>query len=252
MTLVMENENKECVNRNYSFATKDMLPDLWKDRAKPKAYYFTPLHFSEDTIGYSVLSYGDKVKVFDITYRNWSRYIMNVLEYNRTHRKLYRTSFRDVLTGIYNRRGFDQNLPNIISEVMVRSKKLIIIMADLDNLKAVNDRYGHQEGDNIITVVASAFQSCSKGSEICARIGGDEFLVAGVYDEDEKAAQSYLRSVECYIDNYNEKSNKPYKILISMGACCDYVESYQDIKKMIDRADHEMYINKAKNKRKKK
>ncbi len=249
MMLVIEHENKKCINSDYSFATKDMLPDLWKDRAKPKAYYFTPLHFNEHTIGYSVLSYGDKVKVFDIIYRNWSRYIMNVLEYNRAHRKLYRTSFRDVLTGIYNRRGFDQNLPNIISEVIHRNKKLIIIMADLDNLKAVNDQYGHQEGDNIITVVASAFQSCSRGSEICARVGGDEFLVAGVYDEDENMTQSYLRSVKYYIDNYNEKSKKPYKILISMGACCDYVQSYQDIKKMIDCADHQMYTNKAKNKR---
>lgn len=249
MTLVMANENAQGVNSNFSFSTKDMLPDLWKDRAKPKAYYFTPLHFNEDTIGYSVLSYGDKVKVFDITYRNWSRYIMNVLEFNRAHRKLYRTSFRDVLTGIYNRRGFDQNLPDIVNEAANQGKKLLIIMADLDNLKAINDQYGHLEGDNIITVVAKAFQSCSRGNEIYARVGGDEFLVAGICDE-EDLEENFITSVGYYIDNYNQKSKKPYSIQISMGSYGKYIDDVKDVKAMINRADQAMYMNKAYNKQK--
>jgi len=250
MTMVMECEKTQFKESNYTFSTGDMLPDLWKDREKPKAYYFTPLHFNENTIGYSVLSYGDMIKVFDITYRNWSRYIMNVLEFNRSHRKLYRTSFRDVLTGIYNRRGFDQNLPSIVNEVKSQNKMLQVIMADLDNLKHVNDRYGHQEGDNIITVVANAFQSCSKENEICARIGGDEFLVAGVYD-DNYQVQNFIDAVYHYIDNYNMKSKKPYEIQISMGNCGNYVNDDKDIKEIIDCADHQMYMNKARNKQRK-
>jgi diguanylate cyclase (GGDEF)-like protein len=226
-----------------------MIPDLWKERAKPKAYYFTPIHFNEKTMGYSVLTYGDMVKVFDITYRNWSRYIMNVLEFNRVHRQLYRTSFRDVLTGIYNRRGFDQNLPYVMNEAISQNKQLMIVMADLDNLKAVNDKYGHQEGDNIICVVANAFQSCSGTNEVCARIGGDEFLFVGVNYDEINPAESFRNSVINYINNYNRKSQKPYKIRISMGAYCDYINEEKDIKEMIDFADREMYFNKAKNKK---
>lgn len=248
MMMVLANENTEVVSSTYSFPTKDLLPDLWKERDKPKAYYFTPLHFNDNTLGYSVLSYGDKVKVFDINYRNWSRNIMNVLEYNRVHKKLYRTSFRDVLTGIYNRRGFNQNLPNIINIVKNQKKKLQVIMADLDNLKSINDRYGHQEGDNVITVVANAFQSCSKGNEICARVGGDEFLIVGVKEEND-SADNFISLVKYYIENYNQRSKKPYNIEISMGAISGYIENKDDIKSMIDRADHEMYTNKAMNKR---
>lgn len=250
MQLVLSNENAEFVNSEFSFATRDMLPDLWKDREKPKAYYFTPLHFNEYTIGYSVLTYGDKVKVFDITYRNWSRNIMNALEFNRVHRRLYRSSFRDVLTGIYNRRGLDQNLPKLVHKATNENKKLLVIMADLDNLKAVNDRHGHQEGDNIIIVVANAFQSCSRGNEICARIGGDEFLVVSVNDEDNNQRESYLSSVNYYIEDYNRKSKKPYQIEISIGAFCGFIRDSEDIKIMIDRADQAMYKNKAINKRK--
>ena len=250
MFLALAKENQEFVDSSYVFFTRDMLPDLWKERAKPKAYYFTPLHFNENTFGYAVLTYGDKVKVFDIAYRNWSRNIMNILEYNRVHRRLYRTSFRDVLTGIYNRRGLDQNLPNIVDEAITQNKKLVIIMSDLDNLKAINDEFGHQEGDSIITVVANAFQSCSRGNDICARIGGDEFLVVGLEEED-VAEDSYMNAVLEYIDNYNHKSKKPYRIEISMGSISDYITDAEDIKIMINRADHIMYKNKASNKQKK-
>lgn len=246
MNLVFAYENREFVHSEPSFDTKDMLPDLWKDRAKPKAYYFTPLHFNDNTIGYSVLTYGDKVKTIDITYRNWSRNIMNTLEFNRVHKKLYQASFRDVLTGIYNRSGLDQNIPNIIKEGISQNKRLYVIMADLDNLKAINDGFGHQEGDNVIIIVANAFQSCSRGSDVCARIGGDEFVAVGIDVEDR--AGKFISAVNSYIDNYNLNSNKNYKIEVSMGAFCGYIKEEKDIKKMLDRADHEMYLHKALNK----
>jgi len=252
MTMVMSQEKREYVDSNITFASKDMIPDLWKNREKPKAYYFTPLHFNDHTIGYSVLSYGDKVQAFDITYRNWSRNVMNALEYDMAHRKLYRTSFRDVLTGIYNRNGFNQNLPEIIEEGISQKKRLVVIMADMDNLKTINDYFGHKEGDNIIKVVANAFQSCCKEYDICARIGGDEFIFVGVEDDLVDRARTVMEAIMLYIDNYNIKSKKSYQIYISMGACSELVTNSSDIDGMVDQADHEMYINKAKNKKKRK
>ena len=248
MNLVLAMENKEFVNSDFAFDTKLMIPDLWKDRDKPKAYYFTPVHFNDNTLGYSVLTYGDKVNAYGITYRSWSRNVMNALEYNRAHRKLYRSSFRDVLTGIYNRRGLEQNLPELIHEVLNQEKKLMIIMADLDNLKTVNDSYGHKEGDNVISVVANAFQGCCKNNDICARIGGDEFLFAGI-EEGSNRGECLMKAVKYYINDYNKKSKKPYQIEISMGACSEYINSSEDIELMFERADHKMYLNKAMNKR---
>lgn len=249
MRMVLAAENRGFASNNTSFDTRDMIPDLWKDREKPKTYYFTPIHFNENTMGYSVLTYGDKVKSFDISYRNWSRNVMNALEFNRAHRRLYQSSFRDVLTGIYNRNGLEQNLSNILSEVIGKNKKLLVIMSDLDNLKMVNDEYGHKEGDNVITVVANAFQSNCSGSDICARIGGDEFLILSAVDEDQNSGDTFIASVSHYIEQYNQKSLKPYKIEISMGAFCDYVEGPLGIEDLIDLADHAMYQNKAENKK---
>lgn len=245
MNLVMCRQNRENVRTSYTFDTLDMIPDLWKKREKPKAYYFTPLHFNENTFGYAVLTYGDKLKVFDITYRNWCRNLMNVLEFNRVHRKLYRTSFRDVLTGIYNRRGLNQNLTELIKIAKNQDKKLTVIMADLDNMKAINDNYGHQEGDNVIMVVAVAIQSSCRGNDICARIGGDEFIVVGIHDEEKHHPSKIMNSVNRYIDNYNRTSAKPYQIQLSMGAYSDIVRRNEDMKAMMDFADQVMYENKS-------
>jgi diguanylate cyclase (GGDEF)-like protein len=249
MSLALAVEKTQFVSSNSTFASKDMLPDLWKDREKPKAYYFTPIHFNDNCIGYSVLTYGDKVEAYDITYRNWSRNIMNALEFNRVHRKLYRSSFRDVLTGIYNRNGFNQNIPYTFNDAINQNKKLFVLMADLDNLKEINDKFGHREGDIVITVVANAFQSCCRNNDVCARIGGDEFLVVGVDEESYDLADSFITLMNQYVDIYNATSKKPYQIEISMGAVSDYLKDFKDIKEMVDRADKVMYVNKAKNKR---
>ena len=249
MTMVLACENTKFVNGDITFDTKDMLPDLLKERKTPKAYYFTPVHFNEECIGYAVLTYGDKIEAFDITYRNWSRKIMNALEFNRAHRKLYSSSFRDVLTGIYNRNGFLQNLPTTVDEAISQHQKLFVIMADLDNLKLINDGYGHKEGDNVITVIANAFQSCCRGNDICARIGGDEFLVVGLEDDEYDFAGSFMLSMQQYIDKYNRSSKKPYDIQLSMGVISDYINDINKIKEMTDKADKIMYANKAINKK---
>ncbi len=251
MRMVMSKQNNEYNRSNHTFDTKTMIPDLWRERSKPKAYYFTPLHFNENTFGYEVLSYGDKVRVFDITYRNWSRNLMNVLEFNRVHRQLYRTSFRDVLTGIYNRRGMNQNLAELIRVIRNQDKKLLVIMADLDNMKWVNDHYGHQEGDNVIMVVAVAIQSACRGNDICARVGGDEFIVVGINDDHNQKASKIMNGVNRYIDNYNKNSGKEYQIQLSMGAYSSHIRTDVDIKEIMDTADRVMYSNKTHNKQRK-
>lgn len=249
MILALAARKKQCEIINKVFDTKDMLPDLWEERDKPQAYYFTPMHFRQCCIGYSVLTYGSKVQAFDIIYRNWCRIVMNALEFNRSHRKLYRSSFRDVLTGIFNRNGFEQNQQRTVNEANVLGQKVFVLMADLDNLKTVNDQYGHLEGDNIISVVAKVFQSNCKTHDVCARIGGDEFLVIGIDGEGEDSMDSYVMSVTQDIDIYNNTSKKPYKIEISIGAVSNYVDDLKKIKTMTDQADQIMYFHKAINKK---
>ena len=249
VTMVMASENKEYVYSNISFKSKDMIPNLWIPRDKPKAYYFTPIHFYEHCLGYSVLTFGENIETLDSTYRRWSRNIMNALEFSRMQQRVYRSSFRDVLTGIYSRNGLNLIMPSIVKEAIDQNKKLMCIMGDLDGLKDVNDRYGHEEGDNILTIVANALQSSCTSNEFCARIGGDEFLVLGYEDSSEEYINGFIADVTTYIENYNNTSKKPYKIRISLGAFCDYIKNESSVNEIIDKADKIMYINKAKSKK---
>ena len=250
VTMVVSSENREYVYSNIVFNTKDMIPDLWIPREKPKAYYFTPIHFYEQCLGYSVLTFGDKMGTLASTYRRWSRNIMNALEFSRIQQRVYRSSFRDVLTGVYSRNGLKLIMPSIIREAIDQNKKLMSIMGDMDGLKDINDRYGHEAGDNVLTIVANALQSSCTSNEFCARIGGDEFLVLGYEDSTEEYVKNFITSVTDYIESYNNTAKKPYKIKISFGVYCDYIKDENSVNEIIDKADKIMYINKAKNKKK--
>lgn len=249
VNMVVSSENREYVYSNISFKTKDMIPNLWISREKPKAYFFTPIHFYEHSLGYSVLTFGENIGSLDSTYRRWSRNIMNALEFSRIQQRVYRSSFRDVLTGIYSRNGLNLIMPSIVKETIDQKKKLMCIMGDLDGLKGINDGYGHEEGDNVLTIVANALQSSCTSNEFCARIGGDEFLVVGYEDSTEEYVNGFIANVMNYIDNYNNTSKKCYKIRASFGAYCDYIKNADDVKEITDKADKIMYINKAKNKK---
>ena len=73
-------------------------------------------------------------------------------------------------------------------------KTLFVLMADLDQLKMINDNFGHMEGDNAITVAANALNTSCDLNEVCARIGGDEYAIVGCGDyTDEHISDLYWR-----------------------------------------------------------
>lgn len=85
---------------------------------------------------------------------------------------------KDHLTSIYNRRFVDDRLPVDIVDATVNGKPLSVIFIDIDNMKEINDSYGHIAGDLALKLVAGAMRSCIRGgSDWAARYGGDEFLI---------------------------------------------------------------------------
>lgn len=170
------------------------------------------------------------------------------------NRELHKLSQRDFMTGLLNRRGFYDKLESIMSEVNGNDSRIVIISADLDRLKYINDTFGHLEGDNAITTVGRALVSSSVQGEICARFGGDEFCVAAVVDEEE--AKYYFNDFKdrfCdYLYDYNRKSGKEYVLNASIGCCVEKIQGRIDIEEMIKIADENMYIDKMEHRSKNK
>lgn len=93
----------------------------------------------------------------------------------RTHETLVGMSTKDSLTGLLNRKGWDLRVSDFLKHANRTGEKVAFITADLDNLKAVNDSQGHKAGDKLLLEFSNAMRSTARGSDILARIGGDEF-----------------------------------------------------------------------------
>ncbi len=255
MNIKMWKSGNVMSGKNIQFYKSVMLPALWQKRDEPAAFIFVPIHFNNRCFGYEVLSYGKKVMTYDKLFRKWTKNVNNALEVirvqnclNTINQRLFMTSVRDALTGIFNRKGFDKFSIEVMDEAVREKKKIFILAADLDRLKMINDTFGHNEGDNAIMVTANALNTSCINNEICARTGGDEFIVIGCGYYNDKTINQYVNSINSFFERYNESSNKPYKVEASIGVFCGFVDETYKLKDLLDIADKEMYDNKVKRK----
>jgi diguanylate cyclase (GGDEF)-like protein len=148
---------------------------------------------------------------------------------------------------LLNRHGFYRELKRLTGEARRMNKDLTFISADLDGLKYINDNYGHKEGDFALQRLAGVIKDCSGSGRICARFGGDEFIILGS-DASEDDASAIETAFYAQMENINSIIKKPYSIDASIGTIVTEVEGDKTLFNLITQADEIMY---AKKKRKK-
>ncbi|PSQ93543.1 MAG: hypothetical protein BRD57_01655 [Proteobacteria bacterium SW_6_67_9] len=113
-----------------------------------------------------------------------------VLEhYNTLRQRLVRESVHDALTGLYNRRTFDEVLERELARAHRTSHGLAVLMLDIDYFKPYNDYYGHPAGDEALIAVASVLSRCfARADDTLFRVGGEEFCAVFFADDPDKAA----------------------------------------------------------------
>jgi diguanylate cyclase (GGDEF)-like protein len=94
----------------------------------------------------------------------------------RTH-QLRELASREPLTGLYNRRHFNETLERCLSEALRYDGDLSCVMIDLDHFKSVNDKFGHHAGDEILVLAANTITNQLRSADVAARFGGDEFIL---------------------------------------------------------------------------
>jgi diguanylate cyclase (GGDEF)-like protein len=166
------------------------------------------------------------VAIQDITARKKAE---DYLRYLGTH---------DVMTGLYNRAFFDETLLKLEKD---RKDPISIILADLNNLKIVNDELGHQAGDNLIRRAAEVLRSGFDAGQVVARFGGDEFI-AVLPDIDAQAAADIIEHIQVLVGLNNKYYREP-ELSMSIGVATS--EPNLPLEKVISLADDAMYQNKG-------
>ncbi|MBR3666297.1 MAG: GGDEF domain-containing protein, partial [Ruminococcus sp.] len=156
---------------------------------------------------------------------------------------------RDTLTGIYNRKGYNRLSEGIFKKARDEGKTLFVMVADLDQLKMINDNFGHMEGDNAITVAANALQTSCQLNEVCARIGGDEYAIVGCGDYSDEHISEHMEAVRSYFDRYNSSSGKKYEVGLSLGYFLGVPDKDSELDKYFTIADEMMYRDKVRRKK---
>lgn len=176
-------------------------------------------------------------------------------EYNRGEkffdavRDINNMAIRDELTSLYNRRFLDDRLPVDIVSAVAEQKPLSVIFADIDNMKTVNDTYGHAAGDKLLRCAADTIQACIRtDTDWAARYGGDEFVICLKNTGSDGARRvseriySDLRKTMLSIENCKTA------VMVSLGVVT-MPASGLTAKELVEKADQEMYRTKERHKK---
>lgn len=152
-----------------------------------------------------------------------------------------RIAVTDVLTGMLNRRGFFLHAEQAFKLARRQAVVGTVIFADIDDLKNVNDKLGHDAGDHLIQAGARILQNSFRGSDIVARLGGDEFAA---FTLDSGQPTAILARIQDNIDQFHQRSAIPYRVSFSIGIVqCD-PSSGLALTDYLALADKQMYENK--------
>ncbi|MCR5323725.1 MAG: GGDEF domain-containing protein [Lachnospiraceae bacterium] len=163
------------------------------------------------------------------------------------NKEMERAAIHDPLTGLYNRRGFFDELARISKASAGRY--ITFFSIDMDGLKNINDHYGHNEGDLAISSIADAIRHFSARNGICARFGGDEFVCALITDDPLHLSPDTVRNrLEMVLSGRSDLRGKPYSVTASVGYESVKIDSVLDIDSIMRKADAMMYEDKHKRK----
>ncbi len=169
--------------------------------------------------------------------------LLSLQEIHDKNLQLNHISESDELTGLYNRRGFLEKAQYFIKSHTHVGKRAIIIFADMDNLKLVNDKFGHKDGDFALKSIAQILKNSFRNEDIIGRLGGDEFVAFAIVDEDNLSTKIQT-NIEYHSKLLNDTCEKPYYIDMSIGISEFVCGNDANLEDILSEADAVLYSNK--------
>ena len=164
------------------------------------------------------------------------------------HNEMHSLAITDALTGLYNRRGFFTLAEHLLRVAKRNRTPLCLIYIDADDLKQINDRFGHAAGDEALVAFAELLKTNYRESDVIARMGGDEFIVFPVGDG--KCWWDIIESrLMGALAKLNASGNLAFPLAVSFGISLFDPNAPISAEELITRADLAMYQHKREKKR---
>ena len=227
---------------------KIKIPGFIKTPGEQHIYFFYPLH--NDYLNFGYVVFRDGTYIIDEAFRIYE-YLLKMeqsfmefrinLRLEQANKELRFLYDKDPMTGLYNRFCFVSHAIPIVEESKKNKQQALIMFVDINNMKKINDRYGHVFGDKAINSVSDAIKNAvDEENAIGIRFGGDEFLIiAG--NASESYAEKIRRSLVSFIEHENSRGTNPFKFSISVGYVLTDPKSKRTVNDYVDEADRLMY-----------
>ncbi len=248
-------EKGECVVGSIGFPNNKILPDRIESDGAGMHIGFA-LSYKNEVYGYAILVVDTSDYLF-INFR--TEYLLTMLGQCINKLELYEKLFgitdfislysKDPLTGLLNRRGFEKNISEQFDKDGKPLHELIIASLDMDELKHINDTYGHLAGDEAIKDLAACISAALNINEFAARMGGDEFTVI-LDNTDHKRIGQFIRAVRDNLKSKNQSGANPFELSTSIGT--SEVTEWNELMDCMNKADRAMYLEKKTKKKNRK
>lgn len=234
------------------FSISELLPRLSAEHQRPATLVFSPLYYLEKNFGYAVfdLQHATGFELYSVlTLLGGALMSLNLKCTVRAYATaLEDMSIHDPLTGLYNRRGYNQLAPRLFAEAQTNGRCFAIISCDMDGMKTINDEYGHMAGDTAIRRMGTALRVLEDEGITCVHISGDEFIAFG-FVQDSKHAAQLGENIHAAIDDLNHRERWICDIGASVGTFAAVPREDEALDDFLIRADGAMYRNKRSRKR---
>ncbi|AXK72085.1 sensor domain-containing diguanylate cyclase [Lysobacter sp. TY2-98] len=241
----------------------DDVPARWGDSDAAaqlglQTYVSVPVRMGDGALFGTLCAASAERHVLDTDAENVLRLFAHLIGYHierermidqlrRANAELATSALSDALTGLPNRRSLEQELARMLARAQRDDRALVVAFIDLDGFKTINDQHGHDAGDRFLIAMARALESVLRGGDLVARIGGDEFVVAGIVPrENPEAAAKVLcdRLADATVGQFDLGDGRRVDYAgASVGVVLARTGEI-DAGAIIDRADRAMYQTK--------
>ena len=230
------------------FDRRDLVPALQEMRKNTACLVFCPLYYRNRNFGYVVMDHGSGTgaALYSVLMLLNGALISLFLQTNIKNyaSTIANMAVHDIMTGMLNRRGYMEQAPEMMEQARREQKVFAIISMDMDNMKRINDTYGHLKGDEAICRMGKAIEFLQAEGMTPVHISGDEFQAFGITESTEQA-KKLIPMIRAAMERQNRQDPWICDLSASLGVYAAIPAEDDGIDEFMTRADREMYADKT-------